>query len=96
VLVPLLMLGFGLSTKRAISTSLAVVFFTGLVASAGYIATGFSDLVSLAPLVVGAMIGAWLGVRLRDWLPEKAIRLGFAGFMVVTALRTLSDALDIL
>ncbi|CAA9460170.1 MAG: hypothetical protein AVDCRST_MAG14-2300 [uncultured Rubrobacteraceae bacterium] len=96
VLVPLLMLGFGLSTKRAISTSLAVVFFTGIVASAGYIATGFSDLVSLAPLVVGAMIGAWLGVRLRDWLPEKAIRLGFAGFMVVTALRTLVDALDIL
>lgn len=96
VLVPLLMLGFGLSTKRSISTSLAVVFFTGIVASAGYIATGFSDLLSLAPLVVGAMIGAWLGVRLRDWLPEKAIRLGFAGFMVVTALRTLGDALDIL
>ncbi len=96
VLVPLLMLGFGLSTKRAISTSLAVVLFTGIVASAGYIYTGFSDLVSLVPLVVGAMIGAWLGVRLRDWLPEKAIRLGFAGFMVVTALRTLSDALDIL
>lgn len=96
VLVPLLMLGFGLSTKRAVSTSLAVVFFTGIVASAGYIATGFSDLVSLVPLVVGAMIGAWLGVRLRDWLPEKAIRLGFGGFMVVTALRTLSDALDIL
>ncbi|HZG64118.1 MAG TPA: sulfite exporter TauE/SafE family protein [Rubrobacteraceae bacterium] len=96
VLVPLLMLGFGLSTKRAISTSLAVVFFTGIVASIGYIYAGFSDLVSLVPLVVGAMIGAWLGVRLRDRLPEKAIRLGFAGFMIVTALRTLSDALDIL
>ncbi|HZF58772.1 MAG TPA: sulfite exporter TauE/SafE family protein, partial [Rubrobacter sp.] len=67
-----------------------------IVASIGYIYAGFSDLVSLVPLVVGAMIGAWLGVRLRDRLPEKAIRLGFAGFMIVTALRTLSDALDIL
>ena len=96
VLVPLLVLGFGLSTKQAISTSLAVVLFTGIVASIGYIATGFSDLVSLAPLVVGSMVGAWLGVRLRDLLPEKALRIGFACFMVVVALRTLGDATGIL
>jgi uncharacterized membrane protein YfcA len=96
VLVPLLVLGFGLSTKQAISTSLAVVLFTGVVASIGYIATGFSDLVSLAPLVVGSMVGAWLGVRLRDLLPEKVLRIGFACFMVVVALRTLGDATGIL
>lgn len=96
LMVPLMVLGFGLSTKRAISTSLAVVFFMGTVASVGYIATGFSDLWSLPPLVVGAMAGAWLGVRLRDRLPEKAIQLGFAGFMVVVALRTLGDAAGIL
>jgi uncharacterized membrane protein YfcA len=96
VLVPLLVLGFGLSTKQAISTSLAVVLFTGVVASIGYIATGFSDLISLAPLVVGSMVGAWLGVRLRDLLPEKALRIGFACFMVVVALRTLGDATGIL
>jgi uncharacterized membrane protein YfcA len=96
LMVPLMVLSFGLSTKRAVSTSLAVVFFMGMVASVGYIVTGFSDLWSLPPLVVGAIVGAWFGVRLRDRLPEKAIQLGFAGFMVVVALRTLGDATGIL
>jgi uncharacterized membrane protein YfcA len=94
VIVPLLIVGLGLSTKRAISTSLAVVLVTGLVASLGYAVAGFADLLSLTPLVVGSMVGAWLGVRLREWLPEKAIRIGFATFMVVTALRTLGDAME--
>ena len=96
VMVPLMVLGMNLTTKRAVSTSLAVILLTGIVASVGYIATGFSDLFSLAPLVVGSMAGAWLGVRLRDWLPEKAIRVGFACLMVVVALRTLGDATGIL
>ena len=95
-MVPLMVLGLGLSTKRAASTSLAVILFTGLVASIGYIAAGFSDLLSLPPLVVGSIVGAWLGVRLRDRLPERTIRLGFAGFMVLIALRTLGEAVGIL
>jgi uncharacterized membrane protein YfcA len=95
-LVPLLMLGFGLSTKRAVSTSLAIILATGVVASVGYLAAGFHDYLSLPLLVVGAMVGAWFGVRLREWLPERAIRIGFAGFMVVVALRTLGEAAGIL
>lgn len=94
--MPLLTLGFGLRTKQAISTSLAVVLFTGIVASVGYIVGGFSDLVSLPPLIVGSMVGAWFGVRLRERLPERAVRLGFTGFMVITALRILGDATGIL
>ena len=96
VMVPLMILGMGLSTKRAVSTSLAVILFTGIVASAGYIATGFAQLFSLIPLVIGSMVGAWRGVRLRDRLPERAGRVGLAGFMVVVALRMLGDAAGIL
>jgi uncharacterized membrane protein YfcA len=47
ITVLLMVLGFGLSTKRAISTSLAVTLCTGVMASIGYIATGFGDLLSL-------------------------------------------------
>ena len=96
MLVPLLTLGFGLRTKQAISTSLAVVLFTGIVASIGYIVGGFSDLVSLPPLILGSMVGAWFGVRVRERLPERTVRLGFAAFMVITALRILTDAAGIL
>jgi uncharacterized membrane protein YfcA len=96
VMVPLMMLGMGLGTKRAISTSLAVVMFAGIVGSIGYIATGFSDLVSLPPLILGSMVGAWFGVRLRDLLPENVVRVGFAVLMVITAFRILADIAGIL
>jgi uncharacterized protein len=98
VLVPLMVLGMGLTTKRAISTSLAVVMFTGLVGAAGYVATGFrdvQDLLSLPPLIIGSVIGAPLGVRVRDWLPENMVRIGFGVFMVIVALRLFGEALGI-
>lgn len=98
VMVPLMVLGMGIGTKRAVSTSLAVIMFTGVVGSIGYIATGFRDpeqLLSLPPLIVGSMIGAWIGVKIRDPLPENVVRVGFAVFMALTALRLLTDALGI-
>src|SRR5215212_2614785 len=97
VMVPLMVLGMGLTTKRAVSTSLAVIMFTGLVGAAGYVATGFRDpqqLLSLPPLIIGSVIGAPLGVRLRDWLPESAVRIGFGVFMVIVALRLFGEALS--
>jgi uncharacterized membrane protein YfcA len=98
VMVPLMVLGMGLTTKRAVSTSLAVVMFTGIVGAAGYVATGFrdvQDLLSLPPLIIGSVIGAPLGVRVRDLLPESAVRIGFGVFMVIVALRLFGEALGL-
>ena len=98
VMVPLMVLGMGLTTKRAVSTSLAVIMFTGIVGAAGYIATGFRDtqqLLSLPPLILGSVIGAPIGVRIRDWLPEHVVRTGFGVFMVIVALRLFGKALGI-
>ena len=95
MLVPLVVLGLGLQTKRAVSTSLAVVLFVAIVGAAGYIATGFrEELLSLPPLVVGSILGAWPGVRLREIAPQRVIRYGFAIFMVVAAVLTLVDVIS--
>jgi len=98
VMIPLMVLGMGLTTKGAVSTSLAVVMFTALVGAAGYVATGFrdvQDLLSLPPLIVGSVIGAPFGVRVRDWLPESVVRIGFGVFMVIVALRLFGEALGV-
>jgi hypothetical protein len=98
VMVPLMVLGMGLTTKRAVSTSLAVVMFAGIVGAAGYVATGFRDaqqLLGLPPLIIGSVIGAPLGVRTRDWLPESAVRIGFGVFMVIVALHLFGEVLGI-
>src|ERR687885_1153029 len=88
LLVPLMVLGFGSPTKTAASNSLAGIFSTGIVGSGGYLASGYSYLlISLPPLIVGALVGAWVGVRIRDAIPEKAVRWGFSALMVVVAVR---------
>ena len=90
--VPLLIFGFGLSPKTAISTSLVVTLLVGVVGAAGYVAAGFDRLSGLPPLIVGSMIGAWPGVRLRERLPETALQRAFAAYMVVIAIVMIVDA----
>ncbi len=90
--VPLMIWGFGLSPKTAVSTSLAVTLLIGVVGAAGYVAVGFDRLSGLPPLIVGSMLGAWPGVRLRERLPETVLQRAFAVFMVVVAVRVVIDA----
>ena len=90
--VPLLIWGFGLPPKTAVSTSLAVTLFIGIVGAAGYIVAGFDRLAGLPPLIVGSMLGAWAGVRIREGLPEVVLQRAFAAFMVLVAVRVLIDA----
>jgi uncharacterized membrane protein YfcA len=89
--VPLMIFGLGLNPKTAISTSLIVTLSVGVVGAAGYIATGFDRLSSLPPLIVGSVIGAWPGVRLRERLPETVLQRAFAVYMVVVAALMIFD-----
>ena len=89
--VPLLIFGFGMSPKSAISTSLVVSLLVGVVGAAGYITSGFDRLAGLPPLIVGSVIGAWPGVRLRERLPETLLQRAFAAYMVVVAIMMIVD-----
>ena len=93
--VPLLIFGFGLNPKTAISTSLVVTLSVGIVGAAGYIAAGFDRLSGLPPLIVGSMIGAWPGVRLRERLPETVLQRAFAAYMIVVAVLMIFDAANV-
>ncbi|MGH3089835.1 MAG: sulfite exporter TauE/SafE family protein [Rubrobacteraceae bacterium] len=95
MMVPMMILGFGISPKTAISTSLAVTVALGVVGSVGYIATGFDRLAGLPPLILGSIAGAWLGVKIREPLSDALLQRAFAVFMVVVAARVLLDAAGI-
>ena len=58
LMVPLMVLGLGMRTKAAVSTSLVVALAIGTVGTAGYLTTGFGRLSELLPLIVGSVIGA--------------------------------------
>jgi uncharacterized protein len=90
--IPLLIFGFGLNPKTAISTSLVVTLLISIVGAAGYVAAGFDRFAGLPPLIVGSMIGAWPGVRVRERLGEAVLQRAFAAYMVVVAALILLDA----
>jgi uncharacterized membrane protein YfcA len=90
--IPLLIFGFGLNPKTAISTSLVVTLAISIVGAAGYVAAGFDRFAGLPPLIVGSMIGAWPGVRIRERLGEAVLQRVFAAYMVVVAALIFIDA----
>ena len=92
--IPLLIFGFGLNPKTAISTSLVVTVAISIVGAAGYVATGFDELSGLPPLIVGSIIGAWPGVRLRERLGETILQRAFAAYMVVVAALIILDTVN--
>jgi uncharacterized membrane protein YfcA len=96
VIVPLLILDLGLRLKAAVATSLVVVLFTSVASAVGYVATGFHQILVLPPLIVGAVLGAWFGVRLRDRTPDAPLQIGFALSMVIVASQLFIDATNIL
>lgn len=92
LLVPLMVLGLGVSTKRAISTSLAVILFASLTGAIGYVAMGMVDLFALPPLILGSTLGGWVGAHYKEVFPDYLLRWGFAGFMVLVAMQMLLSA----
>lgn len=87
VLVPYLVLVRGWEQKRAQATSLVMV---AMAATAGLIAYAWSGTVAWAAagaILVGGLIGAFVGsalvVRLHSWV----LQVAFAGLLVVAALR---------
>jgi uncharacterized membrane protein YfcA len=90
--IPLLIFGFGLNPKTAISTSLVVTLLLSIVGAAGYVAAGFDRFAGLPPLIVGSIIGAWPGVRIRERLGEAVLQRAFAAYMVLVAVLIVIDA----
>jgi uncharacterized membrane protein YfcA len=92
--VPLLIFGFGLNPKTAISTSLVITLLVGALGAAGYFVAGFDRLSGLPPLIVGSMLGAWPGVRIRERLGEALLQRAFAAYMVVVAVLIILDTVN--
>jgi uncharacterized membrane protein YfcA len=94
VIVPVLTLWFGMSFRRAVGTSLVIITLTGLAALASHLATGTTIDVPVTAALGGAtMLGALVGSRISDRLPQRLIGQGFALTVGVVALFLLVDTL---
>ncbi len=96
VLVPLLSRWFGFPIKRAIGTSLIAVAILAVPGTVAHAALGHVDYLLALGLMLGVVPGALLGARLTAAASDKAVRIGFAGLLVVTGVLLALNELGIL
>lgn len=95
----------GYAVHRAVGTSAAFGLLIALPATLGFVLSGwgrgglppgslgFVNLIALACLLPTTLLCVPLGVRLAHRLPERPLKLAFAGFLLLVGLRMLAAAL---
>jgi uncharacterized membrane protein YfcA len=91
VLVPALMLLFGLSQAEAQGTSLATIPFGAVVAAMVYNQTAPLRVNVVVAIAAGFVVGAYVGAKAAPQLPEAALRLAFGGLLLYLGLLFVFD-----
>ena len=88
VIVPLLVYFFGMDQKTAQGTSLSVLLPpTGLLAFLEYYRAGNVDVKVGALIVVGLLLGGWVGGSFAQQIPQMTLRKIFAVLLLLTAIK---------
>jgi uncharacterized protein len=85
IIVPGLVLLLDMAQRRAHATSLAAIAPVATAGAAGYAVEGAVDWPAVALLVIGGAAGAVLGAAALRRIPERGLRMIFAGFMLAAA-----------
>lgn len=84
--VPLMHEVMGVPFKIATATSTFMMGVTATATALVYYARGDIDPLLAAPMILGILLGANAGARLARRLPTRALKLGFAAFLLYIAL----------
>ncbi len=89
VALPFMMYGLGMSTITAVGTSLFLVLFASLFASATHVVSGNVDWLLVVLMLSGSVIGAQAGVRLAGLVNDRFLRRFFVGLVFFAFLLVL-------
>lgn len=92
LLVPVLVTLGGLPLPRAVGTSTALIAIGSFTGGLTALVSKPSLVMLVAPLALGAMVGALAGVPLGGRLPDRGLRLGFVGLSGTVAFGMLLKA----
>lgn len=88
IIVPALVLFFGLTQHQAQGTSLAVLVFpVAFFAFWNYYKSGYVNFRIALIIMLAFVVGGYFGSRLAVILPERALKVGFGILIVVMGLR---------
>lgn len=86
LIVPILNLVAGQSTRTAVGTSMLIIALNSAAGLSGHLAHARIDVAVALPLVALAVIGSQIGARLSPRLPMRTLRRGFAAIVCALAL----------
>ena len=89
VIVPLLVLALGFDERLAMGTSLGAIGITALAGTIFYAFYGRVEPGHAALIGIPASLGAALGTWLQQRVPQRALLLAFAAFLVAIAVELL-------
>ena len=94
IIVPLLAMIFEMPYRKAVSTSLAVIFLISTTAITGAVLKGIHvDWNLFILFVVGGLIGMLAGTVLVNLIPERTAKIMFAAITLILAIYMLIDKL---
>jgi uncharacterized membrane protein YfcA len=82
-----MLLLFPLSARRIVGTDLLHAAMLLWVAGAGHLLHGNVDLHAMAWLLVGSIPGVLIGSHLSIRVPERALRISFAGILILSGIK---------
>ena len=74
---------------KARGTTLATIFIATLIASIFYSRGNYFEWNFILPLVLGGVIGGYIGVKLTNKLPKEILNIAFNLFLIFVAVRIL-------
>jgi uncharacterized membrane protein YfcA len=84
--MPILLYGFGFSARNAAGTGILVLFVTAVVGTIEQALQGYVALKLAIAVLIGSSIGAQLGALTTHALPNRVLRLLFAGLVGTAAI----------
>ncbi len=88
IMVPALVLLFGLSQHQAQGTSLAVMIPpVGLLAAMVYYKKGFINIPVAVLVAAGFLIGGLIGAKVSINIPEETLKRGFGFILLLTSVK---------
>lgn len=89
ILVPVMVLIFGMAQHTAQGTSLFAMVPAAIAGSAVNLYHGNVDLPLAALLMLGSIAGAYIGAGMVVEIPERGLKKGFGVFIIIVGLKML-------
>lgn len=94
ILMAALIYFFPMGGRRLVGTDLMHALFLSVAATIGHFASGRVDVALAAGVLVGAIPGVLIGVRLAGVVPERPLRFALVTVLALAGLKMLSDSFD--